>query len=236
MFAIDCPYCKFKNTPGARFCAECGAPLHLRPCPKCGKVDDVTAKTCGSCGSVMPPLALAEYGASPAGAEESASVPPPAAVVQPPAADDKQIQIRPLPLILVAIFAGGLPLAWMNRAHLPLPKAWQIGGSNAAGSAVAPPEAPTPPAPAVAVPPPPPPVAAPTVVPEPVVETPAVAPEKKDVVAKSKPAAKPAAEREQRRPPKEAADKAAPAASAAPRPCTEGVAALGLCDPKRDGK
>lgn len=41
----QCPYCDHVSPPGSKFCGECGAALHLLPCPHCGAVNDITVKT-----------------------------------------------------------------------------------------------------------------------------------------------------------------------------------------------
>jgi hypothetical protein len=249
MFAVTCPYCRTVNKRGARFCADCGAPLHLKPCPKCGKVDDVTAKKCGSCGSAFPPIELAEFRADaepPVAAQaprnevadQTQAVPPPA--------------LRPGPLIVIALVAGGLPLLWMNRAafmpsadslasppgRLAVPVAPVPAAPHAtlppAQAVPAPPAVPSLSAPAVQSPaeePPSPPTVerspAPPAAPAAAVEmtpraaTPASAPKP------SKPPAKPAPKSAEPEPPiaRPAADAATPA-----RECTESLAALGLCD------
>jgi hypothetical protein len=250
MLAIQCPFCQHENTPGARFCADCGSPLHLKPCPKCGKVDDVAVKLCAGCGMVFPPIALAHGGEviDPNGADAAGKAAAEAAALG-RRASDKAVSNRALPLVLVAVVAGGLPLLWMNRAYLPLPAAWRIQGPNAAGSAVAPSPAPTSSPPPAAAP-------APVATPEPAAPAaPPAAPAGNAVEPESEP--KPAADAAARAadPPKKTAaapqkqkDKPPPKAqtakprqdaaqpAAAPRPCTEAVQALGLCDPKRDPK
>ena len=35
----------------AKFCSDCGSPLHLKPCPQCEAINDVTAETCYQCGA-----------------------------------------------------------------------------------------------------------------------------------------------------------------------------------------
>ncbi len=151
---IQCPSCLHENSPGEHFCAVCGVPLHLKPCPACGKVDEAAAKTCSACGATFPALAQNQYvpaddvrpppSDSVARASEPSSTPSPVTgPAIPPASAN-----RAWPLIIVALVAGGIPFLWMYRANMPLPKAWQVPGQNAAGSAVAPA-----PLPSVAVPP-----------------------------------------------------------------------------------
>lgn len=231
MFAVQCTFCQHENVPGARFCAECGSPLHLRVCPnsKCGKVSDVNAKQCEHCGTFFPEIPLAN-GSAPT--REA-----PAAAKTQPAAEKKQ-GVSALPLIIVAVVAGGLPLLWFNRSHLPAPKNWQ---PDTVGSAAAP----TQPAPFLVPPPTSQPAAAalpPLQVAPPAEPDPDKAAADKAAAEKAAQEAKAQAEREktakakaaqeaQARKAKEA--RAAAAAAEAQRPCTEAIAAVGLCDPKQ---
>lgn len=40
-----CPYCDHVSPAGSKFCGACGAALHLMPCPQCGAVNDITVAT-----------------------------------------------------------------------------------------------------------------------------------------------------------------------------------------------
>ncbi|QPF71823.1 zinc ribbon domain-containing protein [Roseateles sp. DAIF2] len=45
-----CPFCEHRSPPGSKFCNECGAALHLRPCPHCGALNDITqTRQCARC-------------------------------------------------------------------------------------------------------------------------------------------------------------------------------------------
>jgi ribosomal protein L40E len=48
--AYSCPFCDRANPPGAKYCNECGSPLHLTPCRRCGAVNHVTDAQCHQCG------------------------------------------------------------------------------------------------------------------------------------------------------------------------------------------
>lgn len=54
-----CPYCDHVSPPDSKFCNECGAALHLQPCPHCGSVNDITKSSiCGRCNgdlNLLPP-------------------------------------------------------------------------------------------------------------------------------------------------------------------------------------
>jgi hypothetical protein len=126
MFAVQCSFCQHDNIPGARFCAECGSPLHLRVCPnpKCGKVSDVNTIHCEFCGTPFPKIPLAEAGGSP-GTTPSADRDQVETSGDAQSAATQKASISAWPLIAVAIVAGGLPLLWFNRHSLPTPKTWQ---------------------------------------------------------------------------------------------------------------
>lgn len=245
MFAIRCPYpyCQHENKPGDRFCADCGAPLHLKPCAKCGKVDDVTAKVCSSCNTPFPPIELAEYGtvdavqATPTPAKDI-SAETKAAAPTTPGQVNKTPTHGAMPLIVIALFAGGVPLLWMNRGHIPTP-GWQNNGAGKPG-VVAPslpqnaPHSVTPPH----INPPPPSIGSPPSIPAP---SPTVAvPVPESISAPQEAATAPSNTRPKAAPAK-AESKTGKAnkevaATKSSRSCTEAVAALGLCDPKQSIK
>jgi len=52
----DCPFCEHRNPAGAKFCNECGSPLHLTPCGDCGAVNNVTDTHCWRCSGLLLPL------------------------------------------------------------------------------------------------------------------------------------------------------------------------------------
>ena len=236
MFATKCSFCQFDNVPGARFCAECGSPLHLKVCPGCGKVSDVTATTCEHCHAPFPRIDLTP----PVTAAEKAAAPPPAAAHKSPPVKVSPIPAAPSanevapsggmrawPLIMVALVAGGLPLLWFNRASLPEPKTFTP-------PPVVSPTLQTPPtqpaaAPALA------PTAAPVNPPAAVV-APAAAASTADAAVESQPSGKPVAEKAESKAGKKQVTTQRPAQrkpEQTSRECTEAVAALGLCDSKQ---
>lgn len=264
LFAVKCPYtyCQHENKPGARFCADCGAPLHLKPCAKCGKIDDVTVKTCAGCGTAFPTIELAEYGSSTNIDPQNTPASTPKATQHPTAKPEPNEHSnapknhnKAVPLIIVALVAGGLPLLWMFRDQLPKPRGIEIQSpSNVTPHNVSPNQlvAPTP-APAIQTSPAPipPPAAVPmptpttlappaTVTPPPVTEptVPVVAPPPqppaskrentvKKTVQRTEAPTKPAPPKTKIAPPAEE-----PVVRQPTHPCTAAVAALGLCDPE----
>ena len=51
MSTSSCRFCPHVNPAGAKFCSECGSPLHVKPCPKCEAICDLSAGTCYQCGA-----------------------------------------------------------------------------------------------------------------------------------------------------------------------------------------
>lgn len=199
MFANKCSFCQYDNIPGSRFCADCGSPLHLKVCQACGKVSDVTATDCEFCKAPFPDIDVAAAGSGKPATVTPASVAPPVtAAVN-----------NPLPLIIIALVAGGLPFLWIYREHLPAPKTW--GAQHVESSTV--PISPS--APSVA-----PVVAAPV--------KPAPAP-----TAESKPAETAATEAKEAPPRASTPPPRKPPKPAPSQPCTDAVAALGLCTPTK---
>lgn len=215
--------------------------MHLKVCPNpaCGKVSDVGTAVCESCGQPFPKMTLVSPETKSAGATSGNTGATPAGNA-PPAAKDKA-RMPAWPLVMVAVVAGGLPLMWANRAQLPTPKTWQVGTPDAAkpGAAALAPIAPTAPTistqslPQVTAPSAPP---APPLTP-----TATVAPSAEDADRPNVDAADNMT-KNQAPPPATSASskkvaKAPPAKKTeAPRPCTEAVAALGLCNPKQAAK
>ncbi len=58
MFIPQCLFCHHTNPAAAKFCNECGSPLHLKPCRQCEAINDATAKTCYKCGTADPALVI----------------------------------------------------------------------------------------------------------------------------------------------------------------------------------
>ena len=51
MLVSQCLFCNNENPQGAKFCNECGSPLHLRPCWHCDAVNDAASEACYKCGA-----------------------------------------------------------------------------------------------------------------------------------------------------------------------------------------
>jgi hypothetical protein len=62
MFSPQCPFCDHTNPADAKFCNECGSPLHLKPCKQCDAINDRSAKKCYNCGTDDPALVIAPDG------------------------------------------------------------------------------------------------------------------------------------------------------------------------------
>src|ERR1700694_1330100 len=59
MLPTQCAVCDHKNPPDAKFCNECGSPLHLTSCNHCGAVNDRASPHCYSGGAQIPVRSLA---------------------------------------------------------------------------------------------------------------------------------------------------------------------------------
>lgn len=207
--------------------------MHLKICPnpKCGKISEVGVAVCEFCGQDFPKV------------EADAASPAPAASPLPGNATGPATKEKPRtsawPLIMVAVAAGGLPLLWANRAHLPTPKPWQGGTSEtqkvepvlAPVVKIQPPVAPTPT-----------PAAAPAQAPGDAAASSSAAPAAGNADQANpadggtkEPATAPQAGDSPKEPAKKVA-KTPPPKKKETRPCTEATAALGLCDPKRSGQ
>ena len=46
-----CPFCQHGNPAVAKFCNDCGSPLHLEQCSQCGAINDHAATNCYQCGA-----------------------------------------------------------------------------------------------------------------------------------------------------------------------------------------
>ncbi len=51
---MNCPSCHYENSPGLKFCGECGARLSLA-CSSCGAANSPEQKFCGECGTKLSP-------------------------------------------------------------------------------------------------------------------------------------------------------------------------------------
>ena len=51
MSTLACRFCAHDNPAGAKFCNDCGSPLHLKPCPHCEAFTDLSAENCHQCGA-----------------------------------------------------------------------------------------------------------------------------------------------------------------------------------------
>ena len=214
--------------------------MHLKVCPnpQCGKVSDVNAAVCESCGQTFPTITLAardtKLADAPTGTQEPGSG---SGQTEKPAP-----RTAAWPLIMMAIVAGGIPLLWANRAQLPTPRTWQADTPDTARTGGAP----------ATISPIPPSTSSTSTPPASVHSAPAspsaqvVAAPSPGAVDTGHPASKPGAidssAASQQQHPAEAAVRTTivksprPKKTESPRPCTEATAALGLCDPKQAEK
>lgn len=232
----QCPYCDHVSPANSKFCNECGAALHLKPCQHCGAVNDVTlTSVCARCNGALnegTAVALVEAAQPQVSTERSTEMPMTAVdslpwqEARPALAASTSPSLR---LLLVAALAlGGLGLyAFQHKPAPPRPSA--VSPAPAAVEAKA--ELTTP---AIA--------AAPAAVPDRSVEpaeteasAAAVTAAITATVAADPPAlGRPAAAtRPAARPPRTSPAQRSDVEPPPPNigPCTDAVAALGLCTP-----
>jgi hypothetical protein len=57
MSPLQCLFCDQTNPPAAKFCNECGTPLHFKPCPQCDGINGRFAGSCYRCGAAFSMVA-----------------------------------------------------------------------------------------------------------------------------------------------------------------------------------
>jgi hypothetical protein len=63
MSTLICRFCTHANPAGAKFCNDCGSPLHLKPCPHCAAITDLSAEHCHQCGAALVAPGIADASA-----------------------------------------------------------------------------------------------------------------------------------------------------------------------------
>jgi len=58
MFIPKCLFCDHTNPADAKYCNECGSPLHLQLCKQCEAINDAAAKICHKCGTAIAALVI----------------------------------------------------------------------------------------------------------------------------------------------------------------------------------
>lgn len=235
MYLSQCQYCSHGNPLDAKFCSECGAPLHLIHCPQCGAVNQITSIACYQCHGALPGKRTGEL-IIPAVEEEPAAAAP---------APSPRRGTSALLIAVLGAAAIALPAYLIYRgvigAQAPLAvdkpvSAGPVVRATPQSSGTLDPKAATPQEKAPSAPP----VASNATSPPASAGAAAQAPSAPAVAAAARPEppaqAKPASRPVPRR---QAA--AAPSGATAPRdgkpapnstsPCTAAVAALGLCTP-----
>jgi len=233
-----CPYCAHVSPDDSKFCNECGAALHLAPCPHCGAVNDVSLMdVCARCNGDLRPtaepapeeLGKAEQ-AGQAEAPEKTEAPDESVVTalfaEPPLRAPA-VKARPWPLLLgvAMLMVGASVAAYIGYQQRSAPSAKSVAITDVVAPEarkVQPATAPDSPAerplPTRSVD-----VTATAFAPKPVPPVPRLKPPNKVVIT---------------RPPAESARTATRNAVTPPPPtigpCTDAVAALGLCNSGAD--
>ena len=115
-----CPYCEHVSPAESKFCNECGAALHLVPCPHCGAVNDITVTTaCYRChGELRANVSTAlpaPAAAAPAAPESVKAEKSPYVISGPPAR--QRLHALVVGFVLIA-FAAASYYAYRQRSAL----------------------------------------------------------------------------------------------------------------------
>lgn len=128
----QCPYCDHVSPANSKFCNECGAALHLKPCQHCGAVNDVTlTNVCARCNGALnegSAVALVEAAQPPISTERQTEMPMTAVDSLPWQEARPTLAARPSPplrlLLIAALALGGLGLyAFQHKPAPPKPSA-----------------------------------------------------------------------------------------------------------------
>lgn len=237
---VACGFCRHENPADAKYCNMCGAPLAAAPCGKCGAVNESGAGICGTCGGPLAsgaddgmflPLEAPTQPPSPRRdpgwdapmflLDESGPATPDATATAPAAApvDTETPGRRTSPLVVIAVATLAALAAIAFLAYRPAPRepapvaatpASQTGTGAERAAPARPPSATVPTAP--------------------------VAPEKAAPPNEPAKAAAPAGRAASAATPVKRAvvEPAAPLPPGTPNlgPCTDTLAALGLCTPQ----
>jgi class 3 adenylate cyclase/tetratricopeptide (TPR) repeat protein len=71
---VTCTSCGATNSPGRRFCGECGSPLSVG-CPACGAANEPGVKFCGQCGASLAAVASTAAGVAQVAPQATRSAP-----------------------------------------------------------------------------------------------------------------------------------------------------------------
>ena len=148
-----CRFCDHHNPAAAKFCNDCGLPLHLKPCNECDAVNQLAATNCHKCGaedpaSTRPDPALPGVDSSAASGTTTDAYNP-ATAAQPlfaASAVPAERRLRPGPVIAIAtiLIASAYGAYWIATAApdvvevvlQPIPADGDKAPAAAAGSAI----------------------------------------------------------------------------------------------------
>lgn len=110
MSLVSCTSCGALNSPGQKFCGECGISLP-RACPTCGAPLTLTQKFCGECGAPIHSAVRLHPPASMAHASTNAVSSPPPAMEPSRSASTRPEEERRLVTVLFCDLVGFTPLS-----------------------------------------------------------------------------------------------------------------------------
>ncbi len=116
----QCPYCDHQSPAGSKFCNDCGAALHLRPCPHCGSVNDISLSTlCSRCNGELGEAADAPTEVTASVMQATA---PPMEIA--PAAPAELAKVSRAPWIAGALLAAAVGAYFGLRPAPEAPSIW----------------------------------------------------------------------------------------------------------------
>lgn len=136
MEALQCFCCDQPNPAGARYCNDCGTPLHLKPCKQCDAINDRPAMHCHQCGAEFAfPFAEPTFEAPFAAAADfvPADRSPSASGITTPRAAST-IGANRIPG--VALMAGLVAAVALSAYYAYRPPLHRVGASSLAGEGV----------------------------------------------------------------------------------------------------
>lgn len=132
----QCPYCAHVSPDESKFCNECGAALNLAPCPHCGAVNDLSLMdVCARChGDLQADAESASEAAAPAPGEAPADPIPPLPPLPTLVLTAPRPKARPWSLLLggLVLMAGAATAGYLVYQQRSAPSAQSTAVIDAA--------------------------------------------------------------------------------------------------------
>jgi hypothetical protein len=136
MLAPQCLFCDHINPAAAKFCNECGEPLHLKSCKQCEAINDRTARICYRCGAADPAFDIAPEAIAATSWGEPRETTPVVAAQTPDAGTGRRPKHRPAALTSLVLLGALAASAYYAYSHPTQVKGWlgaarsTVGGTS----------------------------------------------------------------------------------------------------------